>query len=189
MIRIGIIGDIGSGKSFVAKNFGYPVFNADDEVSYLYKYDKKIFIKLKKILPKYFKTFPIDKKKISEAICEKQGNLKKIINIVHKEVRKRLSIFLIKNNKKKIVVLDIPLLLENNLNYKKDYLVFVQSKKKDILDRLIKRKNFNFKMYKLLKEKQFSTSYKKKKSHFTIKNDFTKRSIKKQINKILKEIV
>ena len=189
MIRIGIIGDIGSGKSFVAKNFGYPVFNADDEVSYLYKYDKKIFIKLKKILPKYFKTFPIDKKTISKAIFEKQSNLKKIINIVHNEVRKRLSIFLIKNSKKEIVVLDIPLLLENNLNYKKDYLVFVQSKKKDILARLRKRKNFNFKMYKLLKEKQFSTSYKKKKSHFTIKNDFTKRSIKKQINKILKEIV
>ena len=189
MIRIGIIGDIGSGKSFVAKNFGYPVFNADDEVSYLYKYDKKIFIKLKKILPKYFKTFPIDKKKISKAIFEKQSNLKKIINVVHNEVRKRLSIFLIKNSKKKIVVLDIPLLLENNLNYKKDYLVFVQSKKKDILTRLRKRKNFNFKMYKLLKEKQFSTSYKKKKSHFTIENDFTKRSIKKQINKILKEIV
>ena len=189
MIRIAIIGDIGSGKSFVAKNFGYPVFNADDEVSYLYKYDKKIFIKLNKILPKYFKKFPIDKKNISKAIFEKQNNLKKIINIVHKEVRKSLSLFLSKNSKEKIVILDIPLLLENKLNYKKDYLVFVQSKKKDILARLRKRKNFNFKMYKLLKEKQFSTSYKKKKSHFTIKNDFTKRSIKKQINKILKEIV
>jgi len=189
MIRIGIIGDIGSGKSFVAKNFGHPVFNADNEVSYLYRYDKKIFNKLKKILPKYFKTFPIDKKKISEAIFEKQSNLKKIINIVHKEVRKRLSLFLSKNSKKKIVILDIPLLLENKLNSKKDYLVFVQSKKKDILTRLRKRKNFNFKMYKVLKKKQFSTSYKKKKSHFTIKNDFTKRSIKKQINKILKEIV
>ena len=102
MIRIGIIGDIGSGKSFVAKNFGYPVFNADDEVSYLYKYDKKIFIKLNKILPKYFKKFPIDKKNISKAIFEKQNNLKKIINIVHKEVRKRLSLFLSKNSKKKL---------------------------------------------------------------------------------------
>ena len=89
----------------------------------------------------------------------------------------------------KEVVLDIPLLLENNLNYKKDYLVFVQSKKKDILARLRKRKNFNFKMYKFLKKKQFSTSYKKKKSHFIIKNDFTKRSIKKEIDKILKEML
>ena len=54
MIRIGILGNIGSGKSYVAKNFGYPVFNADYEVSKLYKKDKKIFKKLKKKLPKYF---------------------------------------------------------------------------------------------------------------------------------------
>ena len=39
MIRIGILGDIGSGKTYVAKNFGYPVFDADYEVS---KYIKKI---------------------------------------------------------------------------------------------------------------------------------------------------
>ena len=49
MIKIGILGDIGSGKSYVAKNFGYPVFNADAEVGKLYKKDKKIFNKLKKI--------------------------------------------------------------------------------------------------------------------------------------------
>ena len=49
MITIGILGDIGSGKSFVAKNFGYPVFNADDEVSKLYSKDIKIYKKLKKI--------------------------------------------------------------------------------------------------------------------------------------------
>ena len=48
MIKIAILGDIGSGKSFVAKTFGYPVFNADKEVSKLYKKEKKIFNKLKK---------------------------------------------------------------------------------------------------------------------------------------------
>ena len=189
MKRIGILGDIGSGKSYIARKFQYPVFNADLEVTKLYNKDKKIFYKLKKILPKYFKTFPIDKKKISQAIFDKKNNLKKITNIVHKEVRKRLSLFLSKNSKKKIVILDIPLLLENKLNYKKDCLVFVDSKKKDILTRLRKRKNFNFKMHKVLKSKQFSTSFKRKKSHFIIKNDFTKKSIKKQINEILKEII
>ena len=35
MIRVAVVGDIGSGKSFAAKLFGYPVFNADNEVSYL----------------------------------------------------------------------------------------------------------------------------------------------------------
>ena len=32
MIKIAVVGDIGSGKSYVAKQFGYPVFNADREV-------------------------------------------------------------------------------------------------------------------------------------------------------------
>ena len=48
MIRIGILGDIGSGKSYVAQSFGYPVFDADKEVSYLYKKNKKFIINLKK---------------------------------------------------------------------------------------------------------------------------------------------
>ena len=64
MIRIGILGDIGSGKSFVAKSFGCPVFNADNEVGKLYKKDRKIFIKLNKALPKYITHFPIKKQEI-----------------------------------------------------------------------------------------------------------------------------
>ena len=32
MIRVGVIGGIGSGKSFISKLFKYPVFNADKEV-------------------------------------------------------------------------------------------------------------------------------------------------------------
>ena len=52
MIRIGILGDIGSGKTYVANNFGYPVFNADKEVSDLYSKNKIIFNKLKKKITK-----------------------------------------------------------------------------------------------------------------------------------------
>ena len=44
MIKIGVLGDIGSGKSFVANSFGYPVFNADKEVSKLYRTNKKNFL-------------------------------------------------------------------------------------------------------------------------------------------------
>ena len=130
MIRIGILGDIGSGKSHVANNFGYPVFNADREVSKLYKQDKKVFKKLKKKLPKYISSFPIDKNEITKTILNNKTNLKKIINIVHLEIRKALKSFLKKNRNKKIIILDIPLLLENKINNQKDILVFVDSKKK-----------------------------------------------------------
>ena len=118
MIRIGILGDIGSGKSHVAKNFGYPVFNADAEVGILYKKDRQIFNKLKKVLPKYIYSFPINKDEISQAILVNNINLKKIVNIVHLAIRKKMNEFLKKNINKKIVILDIPLLLENKLNKK-----------------------------------------------------------------------
>ena len=132
MIKIGILGDIGSGKSYVAQSFGYPVFDADREVSKLYKTDKKTFNNLKKILPDYFDKFPIEKKYVLEAILDKKGNLKKIVKIIHKEIRKKMNIFLKKNSHRKIVILDIPLLLENKINNKNFILIYVQSKKSEM---------------------------------------------------------
>ena len=188
MIRIGILGDIGSGKSYVASKFGYPVFNADYEVAQLYQQNKKIFIKLKKILPKYFHLFPIKKEEISNVILANKNNLNKIVKIVHSEVRKKMNLFLRKNKNKKIVILDIPLLLENKINKKKDILIFVQSKKSEIVKRLKKRKNFNQKLLKKFKSIQYSTNYKKKKSDYIIKNNFTKKSVNDGIRNILKDI-
>ena len=188
MIRIGILGDIGSGKSYVANNLGFPVFDADYEVAKLYKKNKKIFLKLKKILPKNIKSFPIEKKEITEAILEKKGNLKKIIEIVHTEVRKKMNLFFKKNKSKKFVVLDVPLLLENNLNKKGDILVFVDSKKSDILKKLKKRKNFNKKLFNKFQKIQLSSQYKIRKSDFIMKNDFTKKTINTSIKNVLKKI-
>jgi dephospho-CoA kinase len=189
MIRIGILGDIGSGKSFVAKNFGYPVFNADHEVSKLYKKDRKIFNKLKRALPKYIYSFPINKDEVSDAILSDKANLKKIIKIIHLEIRKKMNRFLSKNRKKKIIILDIPLLLENKINKKNDTLVFVQSKKSEILKRLRQRKNFNSSLLNKFKNIQLSLDYKKKRSHFIVKNNFTNVSVKKDIKRILKEVL
>jgi dephospho-CoA kinase len=189
MIRIGIVGSIGSGKSYIAKNFGYSVFNADLEVNKLYKKNKKIFNKLNKVLPNYIYSFPVNKNEMSKAILANNSNLKKIIKIVHSEIRKKMNIFLKKNINKKIVILDIPLLLENKINKKNDILVYVQSKKTDILKRLKKRKNFNSKLLKKFRNIQLSTEHKKKKSQFIIKNDFTKKSVNNGIRKIIKKIL
>ena len=188
MIRIGILGEIGSGKSYVANNFGYPVFNADFEVSKLYKKDRNIFLKLNKKLPNYISSFPINKKEITKAILSNKVNLKKIIKIVHSEIRKKLDLFFEKNKNKKFVILDIPLLLENKLNKKGDVLIFVNSKKSDILKKLVKRKNFNKKLFNKFRKIQLSSQYKMKKSDFVIKNDFTKKTISNSIKDILRKL-
>ena len=189
MIRIGILGDIGSGKTYIAKKFGYPVFNADAEVAALYKKSRKCYNKLKKILPNYISSFPVKKKELKRAISSNSSNLKKIIKIIHPEVRSKMKNFLKKNKNKKAVILDIPLFLENKINNKKDVIVFVDSKKKEIVKRLKKRKNFNKKLINKFRKIQLSLEYKKKKSQFIIRNNFSKKFLKKDINKILEKIL
>ena len=186
---IGILGGIGSGKSFVAKQFGYPVFNADNEVNKLYEKNKSCYKKLRKKLPKYIKSFPINKVELNRAILDNKYNLKKIVSVVHPLVRSKMNNFLRKNNKKKLVVLDIPLLIENNLNKKKYILIFVESKKTQIISRLKKRKNYNKKIIENLRKLQKKLTYKKKLSTYVIKNDFKILTIKKRVNHIKKIVL
>ena len=100
-----------------------------------------------------------------------------------------MNIFLKRNRKKKIVVLDIPLLLENKINNKNDVLIFVHAKRHEILKKLKKRKNFETKIYYKFKKIQLSLDFKKRKSQFIIKNDFKSKSVRKDIKKILKKIL
>jgi len=189
MIRIAIVGDIGSGKSHIAKLFDYPIFNADLEVAKIYKTNKQCFKRLKKKLPEYFSSFPIKKEEIIKAIVDSEKNLKKITKIVHPEIRKKLNIFLKNNKKKEAVILDVPLLLENKLNQKGDIIIFIQSKKTEVTKRLKKRNNFSLDLLNKFKKIQLSLSYKKKKSHFIIKNNFTNKSAKINIQKIFNKIL
>ena len=189
MIRIAVVGGIGSGKSHIAKLFNYPIFNADLEVSKIYKSSRKFFKNLKNKLPKYTFSFPIQKEEIIKAIADNEANLKKITNIIHPEIRKKMNIFLKNNKKKEAIILDIPLFLENKLNQKGDIIIFVESKKTEIIKRIKKRNNFNLDLLNKFKEIQLPLSYKKKRSQFVIKNNFTKKSVNKSIKRILKDIL
>ena len=186
MIRICILGDIGSGKTFTAKKFGYPVFDADNEVRKIYKRNKNCFKKLRKQFPNHKLTFPIKKKELLKIIIKNEKNIKKINKVIHPEVGKSLKKFIKKNKKRTAIVLDIPLLLEKKLNNKNDVLIFIEAKKIKIEKILKNRPNFNYGVYKKLKKLQLPLELKKKKSNYIIKNDFNASAIKKNV-KILKD--
>ena len=186
MIRLAVVGDIGSGKSYIAKQFGYPVFNADREVAKIYKKNRKCYNKLKKALPNYITSFPVKKTELIKAIISNNYNLKKIIKIIHPEVRYKMNRFVNKNKNKRFIVLDIPLLMENKLNKKNDILIFVDAKKKEIKKRLKKRHHTSA---KILKKFQLPIELKKKKADFIVKNNFRNNSVKKNVKKVLGKIL
>ena len=188
MIRLAVVGDIGSGKSHVAKLFGFPVFNADNEVAKLYRESRKCYRRLKKVLPNYIISFPVKKIHLSKAIMANKYNIKKIVKIVHPEIRLRMNHFIKKNKNKKFIVLDIPLLIENKINKKNDILIFVDAKKKEINKRLKKRIGTSDKVIKKFKKLQLPVEIKKKKSDFIIKNNFRNDSAKKNVKKTIEKI-
>ena len=185
MIKISLVGDIGSGKTHVSKLFKAPCFFADTEVKNLYRNNKQCFIKLKNKFPQFIKTFPIKKIELSNTIKSKFSNLKSIGFIVHPFIRKKLSTFLKKNKKKKIVVLDIPLYLENKMYKKNDVIIFLKTKRKDVNSRLKKRKNFNQKLLNILRKSQLTLRQKKNKSNYVLVNNFNNAIMKRKV-KILK---
>ena len=88
-----------------------------------------------------------------------------------------------------MIILDIPLFIENKINKKSDILIFVDAKKNEIKKRLQKRPNFNPEIVKKLKKLQLPLEIKKKKSDFIIKNNFKNYSIKKSVSIIKKKIL
>ena len=161
------------------------VFFADTEVKRLYRSNRQCFIKLKKKFPQFIKTFPVKKIELSNTIKHKFSNLKIIGFIVHPFIRKKLNIFLRRNRKKKIVVLDIPLYLENKMNKKNDVVVFLKTKKKNVDKKLKKRKNFNQKLLNILRKSQLTLKQKKNKSNYVLVNNYNSAIMKKKV-KILK---
>ena len=189
MIRVAIVGEIGSGKSYFANLFGYPVFNADKVVAKIYKKNKRCFNLIKKRLPNFFSSFPLKKKELIRCILSNKANLRVITKIIHPLVRNQMEIFIKKNKKKKIIVLDIPLFLENKLNKKNDIIIFIQSPKVRINEKLKKRQNYNKELVDKFRQVQWSLQKKKNKSNLIIKNNFKHKKAINSVNNILKKII
>ena len=157
----------------------------------IYKSNKNCFLKLKKKLPRYIKSFPIKKKNLIEAINADKNNLKKITDVVHPLVRIKLDNFLKKNKKRQMVILDIPLLVENNIYKKDDILIFVKTYKYKILNRLKKRANYNKSILKKLRNNQTLLFKKRKLANYIVENNYSPNIMKKKITflkiKILNE--
>ena len=189
MIRVCVMGTIGSGKSFISKLFNCPVFNADKEVNNIYKNHKDCFIKLKRKIPKFIKSFPIRKSELKNAISADSKNLKLISLIVHPIVRSSLKNFLQKKKNSKMIVLDIPLLVENKLYAKGDVLIFIKASKSKIIDRIKKRRNFDKKIINKLKTNQTALLKKMKLANYIVDNNSSPNIMKNKIKKLRKKIL
>ena len=100
-----------------------------------------------------------------------------------------MKLFLNKNKKSKLIILDIPLLIENKLYNKKDILIFVKCNQNKVINRLKKRKNYNKKVLKNLKKNQVDLFKKRKLANYIVDNNFSPIIMKKKINSLKNKIL
>ena len=183
MTIIGITGSLASGKSTVAKLIAkkkYPLFSADKIVLDLY--NNKKFIKQ---ITKKFK-LNNDKKiknQIKLIVKKNKNKLNMLESIIHPLVRKEINNFL--KIKSKILVLEIPLLIEKKLNKLFDKIIFVDAKKKIRLKRYLSRKN-DIQIFKILNKRQLAPVIKKKVCDLIIHNNYSLDILKDNVKKFTK---
>ena len=187
MIKVGILGSVGSGKSFVAnifKELGFNIFSADQVVSQIYERNKNINNKISIFFKLKLNRGKINKNELRDTLKKNPKKFKYLNKIIHPIVRKKLILFLSKYKKTKLVVLDIPLLIENKMFNFVDIFIFVKTKPNIFKIRIKKRKNLDKQFLKLLENQQADEKIKKGYADFTVDNS-TKDKVKLQLKKFL----
>ncbi len=187
MKKIGITGSLASGKTTASKILTrrkFPLFSADKVVSQLYSENNFRLIISKKF--KIKKNLNL-KKNIRKKILENKLNIKKLEKIIHPIVRKKMYQFLKKNKKKRLVFLEIPLLIENKLMKNFDTIIFIKAKKSIRLKRFIK-KGGDKRLFNTLSDKQLSDVEKAKFSDVIVVNDGNLKIFKRNLSDIIKNL-
>jgi dephospho-CoA kinase len=191
MIKVGILGSVGSGKSFVAnifKELGFNIFSADQAVSQIYDRNKNINKKISNFFRLKLNHGKINKNELRDTLKKNRKKFKYLNKIIHPIVRKKLILFLSKYKKTKLVVLDIPLLVENKMFNFVDIFIFVKTKSNIFKIRIKKRINLDKQFLKFLENQQADIKIKKGYADFTVDNS-TKDKVKLQVKKILDKIL
>ena len=191
MVRVGILGSVGSGKSFVAnifKELGFNIFSADNEVANIYKNNKIINKKISKFFKLKLYKGKINKQDLRDSLKKNPKKFKFLNKTIHPIVRKRLAIFLSRFKKNKLVVLDIPLLVENKMFNFVDILILVKTRSRSFLSRIKKRKNLDKQFLNILKKQQANEKIKENYADFIIYNS-SKNKVKLQVKNIIDKIL
>ena len=191
MVRVGILGSVGSGKSFVAnifKELGFNIFSADNEVANIYKNNNIVNKKISKFFKLKLYKGKINKQELRDSLKKNPNKFRFLNKIIHPIVRKKLVLFLSRFKKKKLVVLDVPLLVENKMFNFVDILILVKTRSRSFLSRIKKRKNLDKQFLNILKKQQANEKIKENYADFIIYNS-SKSKVKLQVKNIIDKIL
>ncbi|MFT6077824.1 MAG: dephospho-CoA kinase, partial [Rickettsiales bacterium] len=174
---IGLTGGVASGKNFVAQHFErlkIPVFDADLEVHKLFITDSDIFQEIQEKFPDSIRNNKIDRKILGAEVFGDEKKLSDLEKIIYPKLRHKEDEFIKKSHRqrRKMVVLNIPLLFEKGGYKRCDKNIAVITSKKIQFNRFKKRfgreidTNFIAKIFQNITNKQINNLQRKNKADY-----------------------
>lgn len=191
MIKIGITGGIGSGKSTITEILsvlGIPVYIADVESKKLIDSSPIIKKELINLFGKnIYKDGFLDRKLLASYIFSNKENLYLVNSIIHPEVKNNFSEWCVFNNEYSIVAVESAILFESDFHVLVDKTMTIYAPLDIRIERTIRRDNTTREKVLERIENQMSDEEKIKRSDFIINND-DRHSLIEQVLEILKKI-
>ncbi len=190
LIKIGLTGCIGMGKSTTLKMFedeGVLTWSADEAVSRLYAKDGKAVLKVQALTPESVVNNSVSREKLREQVKNRPEILLSLELIVNPLIKADRENFLRSNSQKKAVVLDLPLLFENKMELEFDIIVVVSAPARVQKERVLSRNTMDIKLLNIIKSKQISDEEKKSRADFVFETTSIERT-KKDVKEFLKEV-
>ncbi len=193
MIKIGITGNIASGKSQVEniiESLGYKVTDADKINRFLLENDNYVIEKIKQEFRNYdiIENNNISRKKLANIIFNSEEKKKILENILHKKIFEKINEFYYKNKDEKFVFVSMALLFETNSQSNFDKIIFVSSNENIRFERLLKRNNINASLAKKIINSQGKEELKINKSDYIIYNNSDLVNLRNQTEDTLQQL-
>lgn len=192
MIKLGLTGSIGMGKSTTAQIFAdkdVPVYDADAIVHQLYQSEAVPLIA--EAFPEAVIDGQVDRKILSASVLGKPDELKKLENIVHPLVHAKEQQFLRDAEAKgaKLVVLDIPLLFETGGTGRVDKILVVSAPYEMQRERVLSRENMTEEKFQSILARQMPDAEKRAKADFIVDTGRDKEFARQQVSEILEKLL
>ncbi|WP_407965508.1 dephospho-CoA kinase [Bartonella sp. C271] len=190
---IGLTGSIAMGKSTAAdffKQAGVPVFSADEAVHQLYSDELTVSL-IERAFPGVIENNLVNRMKLSEIVVNNSKKLKILEKIIHPLVQKKEEEFIniARQQKKKLVVLDIPLLFETKSENRVDSIVVVSSPPEIQKARAMNRPNMNEEKFSIINTRQVSDKQKRKYADFVINTGKDLEDTRQQVLQVIKSLL
>ena len=190
LIKIGLTGCIGMGKSTTLKMFqneGVSTWSADEAVSRLYAKGGKAVLKVQALTPESVVNNAVSRENLREEVKKRPELLLSLELIVNPLIKTDRERFLCSNSEHRAVVLDLPLLFENKMESGFDIIVVVSASEAEQKERVLSRNTMDIKLLNIIKSKQISDKEKRSRADFVFETTSIEKT-KKDVKCFLREM-